>query len=114
MEQQQERCLIVAGLLRLNNGVLLVRQRGAGEMQDHWALPGGVAAPGESLTDALRRELAEESGAGQEAAEEPTSAAEAEALPVEDAVASTETTGAEETTEASASALETEESAETE
>ncbi|MCP4644065.1 MAG: NUDIX hydrolase, partial [bacterium] len=62
MEEQRERRLIVAGLLRLNHGVLLVRQRGAGEAGDHWALPGGLAEPGEVLTEALKRELAEESG----------------------------------------------------
>jgi 8-oxo-dGTP diphosphatase len=62
MEEHRERRLIVTGLLRLNHGVLLVRQRGAGETGDHWTLPGGLAQPGESLTEALYRELAEESG----------------------------------------------------
>jgi len=56
------RCLIVAGVLRQGNQVLLVRQRGRGDSSDAWALPGGVVEDGELLTEALAREIREETG----------------------------------------------------
>jgi 8-oxo-dGTP diphosphatase len=56
------RCLIVAGVLRQGNQVLLVRQRGRGDPSDAWALPGGVVEDGELLAEALAREIREETG----------------------------------------------------
>jgi 8-oxo-dGTP diphosphatase len=57
-----DRCLIVAGVLRQGNQVLLVRQRGRGDPSDAWALPGGVVEDGELLAEALAREVREETG----------------------------------------------------
>ena len=56
------RYLIVAGVLRQGNQVLLVRQRRRGDPSDAWELPGGVVEDGELLTEALAREIREETG----------------------------------------------------
>ena len=50
----------VAALLRWNDRVLLCRQEKPGK--EYWLLPGGGVGSGESLVDALRRELLEEVG----------------------------------------------------
>jgi 8-oxo-dGTP diphosphatase len=51
---------IVAALIRRNDGILLVRQQGTDDPEPKWALPGGVAEPGELLHEALAREIREE------------------------------------------------------
>ncbi len=50
----------VSAILRRGESTLLVRQEKAG--QTYWLLPGGGVNYGESLTEALQRELTEECG----------------------------------------------------
>ena len=50
----------VSGLIRHRGTVLLVRQ--TRRSHDHWLLPGGAVERGETLTEALEREVHEECG----------------------------------------------------
>ncbi|HZO62532.1 MAG TPA: NUDIX domain-containing protein [Gaiellaceae bacterium] len=50
----------VSALLRWNDRILLCRHEKPGK--EYWLLPGGGVNSGESLVDALRRELLEEAG----------------------------------------------------
>ena len=54
----------VSAILRWRDRILLIRHEKSGE--DRWLLPGGGVALGESLIDALHRELAEEIGIDEE------------------------------------------------
>ncbi len=61
--------VIVAAALVDGDGRVLVQQRAAGRpMAGLWEFPGGKIEPGESLEDALVRELAEELGISTESA----------------------------------------------
>jgi len=53
----------VSALLRWSDRILLCRHEKAGR-GEYWLLPGGGVNTGESLVDALHRELAEELGIG--------------------------------------------------
>ena len=58
----QSIALVVVAVLRREDQVLLVRQQGPGDAKPSWTLPGGVVEAGELLTEALERELMEETG----------------------------------------------------
>lgn len=53
---------VAVALIRQGNTVLLVHQQGPDDPAPTWALPGGVAEHGELLTEALVREVREETG----------------------------------------------------
>jgi 8-oxo-dGTP diphosphatase len=52
---------IVTAIVRRDDQLLMVEQAGPGE-EAYWTVPGGAAEPGEFVTDALARELREETG----------------------------------------------------
>jgi ADP-ribose pyrophosphatase YjhB (NUDIX family) len=54
--------LIVSALLHGEGRILLVQERGPGDPHPIWMLPGGRVEHGESVLEALRRELHEETG----------------------------------------------------
>jgi len=54
--------LVVAAVVRQGEQVLLVQQQGPHDPGPAWALPGGMLESGELLTEALTREVREETG----------------------------------------------------
>ncbi|MFZ0076631.1 MAG: NUDIX hydrolase [Exiguobacterium undae] len=52
---------IVVGIVRQGDQLLLVKNQADGA-ESIWSLPGGVIEAGETLADALKREMAEETG----------------------------------------------------
>ena len=57
-----ETTMIVCALILRDGRLLLVEEMEAGDPGPTWMLPGGRLEPGETLTEGLRRELAEETG----------------------------------------------------
>lgn len=53
---------IVAAIVRRKDEILLVKQRGRDDPISYWTIPGGVVENGETLSEALRREIREEAG----------------------------------------------------
>lgn len=51
-----------AALIRRDHEILLVKQQGGDDAVPTWALPGGVVEPGELPTNAMVREVKEETG----------------------------------------------------
>ena len=56
------RPLIGVGAIMLRRDRILMAQRGKQPLQGWWSLPGGALETGESLADAVRREVREETG----------------------------------------------------
>jgi 8-oxo-dGTP diphosphatase len=52
----------VMALIRQHGCLLMVRHRSVGDEPEMWWLPGGKVEPGETLVQALERELREETG----------------------------------------------------
>ena len=54
--------IVVVALIRRCDEILLVKQEGDDDAAPSWSVPGGVVEDGELLTDALKREVREETG----------------------------------------------------
>jgi ADP-ribose pyrophosphatase YjhB (NUDIX family) len=76
---------IVAAVVEVDGEVLLVRQQGPTDPESAWALPGGRVEPGETLIEALGRELLEETGLTLDTAS-PTLIYVCETVDIEDAM----------------------------
>jgi 8-oxo-dGTP diphosphatase len=57
-----KRPLVGVGALIVDGSRILLAERGKQPMQGWWSLPGGALETGESLADAVRREVREETG----------------------------------------------------
>ena len=57
-----KRPLVGVGALLFRRGRILMAQRGKEPLKGWWSLPGGALETGESLADAVRREVREETG----------------------------------------------------
>jgi len=57
-----EHPLLGVGALIFKGGSILMAQRGKAPLMGQWSLPGGLVETGESLENAVRREVLEETG----------------------------------------------------
>ena len=57
-----EHPLLGIGALIFEGGCILMAQRGKAPLMGQWSLPGGLVETGESLENAVRREVLEETG----------------------------------------------------
>ena len=62
--------LVVAAIIRRDETILLTRRPPDAHLPNLWEFPGGKVEPGESLIEALRRELLEELGVHAEVRDE--------------------------------------------
>lgn len=62
MAMSPERPLIGVGAVVVHDGALLMVQRAKEPYEGRWSVPGGMLEHGEYLTDAVRREVMEETG----------------------------------------------------
>ena len=58
----KERPLVGVGVVVIDQGRMLLVERGSGPLVGSWAIPGGKVRYGELLTDAAVREIQEETG----------------------------------------------------
>ncbi|WP_342800618.1 NUDIX hydrolase [Nocardia sp. No.11] len=61
-ERDEVRRLVVGAVVVRHNRVLILRRRRSDSLSGRWELPSGVVEPGESLDDAVAREVFEETG----------------------------------------------------
>lgn len=62
MVGESRRVLCAGAVVRRDDGRILVIRRGHPPSEGLWSIPGGRVEPGESLQQAARREVAEETG----------------------------------------------------
>jgi 8-oxo-dGTP diphosphatase len=60
--QYPDRPILGVGALIFRGGAILLVERGKEPLKGYWSLPGGVVEVGETLEQAIRREVREETG----------------------------------------------------